>query len=558
MCGAAAAAGGRPPPNFHLSFEDRSVSTSPEAVPTRVRPIHLGTILVLVVGLLITAALSLGAQAVHNTNENRLLAQRVREAAAVVAAAVPTLQTPLASAAVLAQATRGDATSFEQLMMPVATGAPFVSASLWSLASSSPTLLATVGQKPELATAAPATISRVLRAAVGSGGKVTISDFLASPERRLGYAYASPGVGATYVVYTETAFPKDRRATIDKDSAFADLDYALYFGTSPSSAQLVASSTGGAVPRDRKSSATVAFGTSHLLLVMSPKKELGGDLLARLPWGLGGAGLVLTLAGAFLVERLVRRRVHAEVLADENDELYREQRTVAQTLQHSLLPDKLPNIPGLELAARYVAGVEGIDIGGDWYDVVSLDDDHIVFVVGDVSGRGLRAATAMAELRYAVRAYAAQGDAPDAILTKVSRLIKVGRDGYFATAVCGAIDLPARRASVANAGHPDLLLVTPSEARFVTNEIGAPLGVVEGEPYSSVSMTIPAHATLLAYTDGLVERRGENLDVGRERLRTAGLDTSGSMDDMLARILDQAIPTGSADDTAILGFRWLT
>jgi serine phosphatase RsbU (regulator of sigma subunit) len=176
-----------------------------------------------------------------------------------------------------------------------------------------------------------------------------------------------------------------------------------------------------------------------------------------------------------------------------------------------------------------------------------------------VSGRGLRAATAMAELRYAVRAYAAQGDSPDAILTKVSRLFKVGRDGYFATAVCGAIDLPARRASIANAGHPDLLLVTPSEALFVTNEIGTPLGVVEGEPYSSVSMTIPARATLLAYTDGLVERRGENLDVGRERLRAAAAaDTSGSIDDMLTRILDQAIPSGSADDTAILGFRWLT
>jgi serine phosphatase RsbU (regulator of sigma subunit) len=555
MCGAAA---GRPTvANFHRTLEDRSVSTSPAAVPTRVRPIHLGTIAVLLVGLLITAALSLGAQSVHDSNENRLLGQRVREAAAVVTAAVPTLQTPLASAAVLAQATGGDAISFQQLMMPVATGAPFVSASLWSIAPSQPTLLATVGQKPELATAAPSTISRVLRAAVGSG-KITISDLLASPERRLGYAYASPGAGAAYVVYTESAFPKNRRATIDKDSAFADLNYALYFGTSPSARQLVASSTGGAVPQNRKASAAVPFGNSHLFLVMSAKKELGGDLLARLPWGLGAAGLVLTLAGAFLVERLVRRRVHAEVLASENDELYREQRTVAQTLQHSLLPDTLPSIAGLALAARYVAGVEGIDIGGDWYDVVSLDDDHIVFVVGDVSGRGLRAATAMAELRYAVRAYAAQGDAPEVILTKVSRLIDVGRDGHFATAVCGAIDLPARRVSVANAGHPDLLLVAAGDARFVTTEIGAPLGVAEGAPYSSVSMTIPAHATLLAYTDGLVERRGENLDVGRERLRSAAADTSGSVDDMLTRILDEAIPTGSADDTAILGFRWLT
>ena len=185
-----------------------------------------------------------------------------------------------------------------------------------------------------------------------------------------------------------------------------------------------------------------------------------------------------------------------------------------------------------------------------------LDDGQVVFVVGDVSGRGLRAATTMAELRYALRAYAAQGDSPAEILTKVSRLINVGRDGQFATALCGAIDVVGHRLTLANAGHPDPLLVTHDDARYVPTAIGPPLGVATSEPYRAVTVSVPASSTLLAYTDGLIERRGETLDVGLERLRRGALRSDGSVEELLTSVLAQAIPTGSADDTAILGLRW--
>jgi serine phosphatase RsbU (regulator of sigma subunit) len=518
--------------------------------------IHLGSVSVLLIGLLITATLSIGAQSLHNSNERRLLHQRVREAAAVLTAAVPDVETPLATAAVLAAATDGASTPFHQIMGPLVTSGRFVSASLWSVSATSARRLVTVGPAPELASEPPATAQRVLRPASGAA-TVTINDLLSAPDRRLGYAYAAPGTGSRFVVYAESSLPRNRRSQVDTNAAFSELDYALYIGRNPTPDQLLASSTKGAVLHGNRASATVPFGNSALLLVATARIELAGDVLARLSWALAIGGLILTLAGAFLVERLLRRRDHAETLARENDELYREQRNVTLALQHSLLPDMLPSIPGLELAARYVAGADGVDIGGDWYDIVPRDDGSVVFVVGDVSGRGLRAATTMAELRYAFRAYAMEGDEPAAILAKVSRLISVARDGHFATAVCGTVDVGGHRMTFANAGHPEPLLVSGDDAHFAAAPIGPPLGVENEGFYSAVTVPIPMGATVLAYTDGLIERRGEHLDTGRERLRLGSLDSPGSLDDQLSLILTRAIPSGSSDDTAILGLRWL-
>ena len=280
---------------------DDAVATPPaptDPKPTRAArwSIHPGTTAVLLVGVVITSVLSLGTQSLHDTNETRLLRQRVREAATVVAAAVPNLQTPLASAAVLADATDGDATSFTQLMQPsVAAGTPFSSVSLWSTVDpGAPRLVDTVGGPTELAGQSPAAITHVLTPAIGHA-TVTINDMLSSPDRRIGYAYGT--TKARFVVYAEAALPKNRRAAVDKNSAFADLDYAVYLGKAPSSRELLASSTGGALPQGRRASDAVPFGNSSLYIVMAARTELGGNLLARLPWLLAAVGLLLTLAG---------------------------------------------------------------------------------------------------------------------------------------------------------------------------------------------------------------------------------------------------------------------
>ena len=370
-----------------------------------------------------------------------------------------------------------------------------------------------------------------------------------------------------FVVYAESQLPRNRRARIARNSAFADFDYALYLGTRPDPTNLLASSNGGDEPiRGRRGSVAVPFGDRKLLIVLAPRAELGGTLLLRLPWALAAIGLFFTLAAAALVERLSRRREHAENLARElekiaaeNARLLADQRTVAYELQHSLLPKSLPSVPGVDLGVRYLAGDEGVDIGGDWYDLLPLGDGQLLLVVGDVSGRGVRAATVMASLRYAIHAYAAQGDPPTVILTKLSDLLDVeGDDGGFATVLCAAIDVSAHRMTIASAGHLPPLLIAGGGADLVPIRTGVPVGVNGGVSYESVTVTIPPRATVLVYTDGLVERRGESLDLGLDRLRHAAVGVDGSLEHLLTTIVDRLTEVGSSDDTAVLGVRWRT
>ena len=147
---------------------------------------------------------------------------------------------------------------------------------------------------------------------------------------------------------------------------------------------------------------------------------------------------------------LARRRVYAERLAGvldrvaaENREMYTQQRSIAQTLQHALLPEALPALPGLQVSARYVPAAAGVDVGGDWYDVVRCDGDRVLLVIGDVSGHGLRAATTMASLRHATLAYAAEDPSPASVLSKLSNFVNASSPDYFATVLCVLVDAPA-------------------------------------------------------------------------------------------------------------------
>lgn len=527
--------------------------------PRRNRRVHTGSVIVLIVGLLITGGLALGARILRNDNEDRLLRERRNEIAQILTTATSTNHVPLQSAALVADETSGSQKAFKTLITPVVgtgAGRTYDSASLWTDGPGGPREVVVVGRQPTLARESPEAVAAVL--AKARAAKTLSVQNLLEPARRIGYA-AAAGANSRYVAYAESQqLPRGRKATVARNNAFADFDYALYLGRA-SPANLLASSTGGEdLGGGRKETARVPFGDSAITLVLAPKGDLGGTFLLRLPWFLVGLGLLLTVAAAALVEYLSRQRERAENLAGENARLLADQRNVAYELQHSLLPESLPSIAGVDLAVRYLAGVEGVDIGGDWYDVIPLDPDNVLLVMGDVSGRGLRAAAVMASLRYAIHAYAAQGDGPTVILTKLSKLLDVERDGGFATVLCAAIDIPARTMTLASAGHLPPLVKSNGSAELATLRTGLPVGVSGPGTYEAVVVDVPPQGTVLLYTDGLVERRGEILDDGLDRLRDAARSVDGSLEHLLTEVVDRLTDTGSSDDTAVLGVRWRT
>ncbi|HEX4540747.1 MAG TPA: SpoIIE family protein phosphatase [Acidimicrobiales bacterium] len=436
-----------------------------------------------------------------------------------------------------------------------------MSASLWSLPPGTTPAIAVVGTGPAVAASLPQVQALLVRAA--RSPVLSVTGMLNQPQPRLGYAFAAPGAGGGFAVYAESAIPPNRRLQIESNSAFSDLNYALYLGRTQRPANLVATDLSHLPVSGRHAVTTVPFGDAAFTLVMTARGNLGGGLSQDLPWVVAVLGALLAVIAALATERLIRRRTNAEaaatelgVVAGENQRLYFEQRGLAEALQHALLPLEVPGFAGVEIRVEYLPGVGGVEIGGDWYDIIHLDDGAFLLVVGDVSGRGLRAATVMASLRYAIRAYAAQGDQPSIILDKLSELLSVAGDGHFATVICALVDIKRHQMIVANAGHLNPLLVVGHEARFVATDVGAPVGVSEHTSYHSVTVPVPGGATLVTFTDGLIERRGEDLDVGMERMRRAVLASNGSLDNMMRNVLHDLTPDGSDDDIALVGVKW--
>ena len=544
---------------MHVTRTERPARAEALARAEPIRRLHAVTVLVVVIGLLITAGVVVGSWIVHDNNEDRLLTQRVHEAATVAASSISGLSGQMAAASVAAETGAGDTTVFTDLLKADVDTGRFASASIWPLGQAEPQPSFVLGGAPALASESGASRRDFLAGTVERPNTVAIRDLLDNEQRRLGYAFAVDDAGS--VAYVEAVLPKNRRARIASDSAFADLDYALYLGTRPADSHLLASSSGHGVDGGRTASDSVAFGDSKILLVVSPSGELGGGLLAALPRILGALGLLLTGVAAFLTERLIRRRETAEELsnrmeevADENADLYASQRDIAQQLQRSLMPRSLPHFSGLESAARYQAGVAGTEVGGDWYDVLPIAEDRVVFSVGDVCGRGLTAAVLMASLRYSIRAYALEQPDPATILDKLSSMLGSTTDDNFATVICGTLDATAGTLSVARAGHPDLLVVDRHGAHYLDAPLGPPVGVDPNWSYAASTHVLPDDTTLLAYTDGLIERRREHLDIGLERLRTAAL-ADLPIGQLVTHLVDTLVDGGD-DDVALLALHW--
>jgi serine phosphatase RsbU (regulator of sigma subunit) len=216
--------------------------------------------------------------------------------------------------------------------------------------------------------------------------------------------------------------------------------------------------------------------------------------------------------------QLVADRLAVAVYVDRT----RSERAAAAMLQESLLPSLLPSTAGWELAARYVAGAES-GVGGDWYDVFDLPGGRMGVVIGDVVGNGLRAAVVMGRLRSALRAYALEHADPAVVLDKLDRKANHFEHETMATVAYAVIDTATQRMSIAVAGHlPPVLAVPGEDARFADVAVDPPVGFyLAPTGRRSTDLDLPPGALVVLYTDGLVERRGQDLDAGLERLRRA-------------------------------------
>jgi serine phosphatase RsbU (regulator of sigma subunit)/putative methionine-R-sulfoxide reductase with GAF domain/anti-sigma regulatory factor (Ser/Thr protein kinase) len=232
------------------------------------------------------------------------------------------------------------------------------------------------------------------------------------------------------------------------------------------------------------------------------------------------------------------------------------QRGVVDALQHSLVPERLPVVPGLQLAARYRPAVRRGGIGGDWYDAFPLTRGGVALVAGDVMGHGIAAAAMMAQMRTGLRAYALDGRSPAQIVDRLNRLALTLASHQMTTLVLAALDLEHERVHVVSAGHiPPVIRGPDGTARVLDLESDAPLGVSSTTRFHAHEFELPLGSTLVLVTDGAVEVRGESVQQGLDRLRdlTATETDLPSLCEAIARGDVRGRPAD--DDVAVLAAR---
>jgi serine phosphatase RsbU (regulator of sigma subunit)/anti-sigma regulatory factor (Ser/Thr protein kinase) len=239
----------------------------------------------------------------------------------------------------------------------------------------------------------------------------------------------------------------------------------------------------------------------------------------------------------------------------ESARLFERERTVARTLQDSMLASERPTDDAVEFDWAYLPATEDLDVGGDWYDVVPVRDGCYAVVIGDVVGHGLEAAATMGQLRNSLRTYLVDGIGPAAALNKLAHLVAVTDDRALATIFCARLDLDTLQLTFSNAGHPPPLLSAGGAATWLEGARGVPLGARVGGPYVEATCELRLGDAMLMYTDGLVDRRGASLIDEMDRLQEIVRHPTSSAQQLVDRVVLGHVPEHLPDDVALLGFR---
>lgn len=236
----------------------------------------------------------------------------------------------------------------------------------------------------------------------------------------------------------------------------------------------------------------------------------------------------------------------------ENVRLYDRERRTAETLQRALLPQRLPRLPGVRLAARYLPGGDGAEVGGDWYDVIPSAGSRVTLAIGDVVGRGVPAASSMGYVRTGCRAYALMDLPPEVVVGYMQQLLSTLEEAHFSTLVYSVLDLETGRLRLVNAGHPPPLLIDAAGARYLKRARSAPLGVRDQEGLTADELLLERPSTLLLYTDGLLGRDAEG---GLAALLEVAERPSEGLEELCDAVLEALVRPDLQDDVALLAVR---
>lgn len=302
-------------------------------------------------------------------------------------------------------------------------------------------------------------------------------------------------------------------------------------------------------------------GDQHLALVhqlqftsyMTVPLSVGGEVRGTVTLVSAGSGRRFSSKDLAAAEELADQMAAVVERARIHDREHR----ISHTLQESLLPDRLPEVPGLVLAGRYLPAADYAEVGGDWYDALLLDGGNAGLVVGDVQGHDMEAASIMGRLRHALSLMLSEGAAPAEALGRLNQFLLASEVDHIATVLVAILDPRTGHLRYASAGHPPPVLVCPTGPCSLPVATGPPLGL-PGAAYSE-HIALMGEGPLLLFTDGLIERRDRDLDEATVALlasvsRAPHTDPAGLADYLLS---EAGGDNANADDVVILSARRL-
>jgi hypothetical protein len=509
----------------------------------------------LLIALLVTAVASwLTAVAVHD-QEHRLLKERAAEVSLVLTSAINVVPESLAAQGGILRATDRSKSAYERSALASVAAGPGKLSFAWLRPEPSGSGYVVLGAAGDsLRTGEVVTDARVATFDRAMHSTQAVATPVTGVDRRLGFALGPPAAPAGTVLYRESALGPVAAPRAAASAPFAELDVVIYDSSTPNQSQILASTTRDLPLRGDVRTEPLAAGASTWLLSVKARRPLVGSVAADAPWLVLIVGVLASLLIATVIAAAASRR-------DAALALYAGEHQIAETLQRSLLP-QLPVLPGLDLAARYLAAGTGQEVGGDWFDAFPISGGRVGLAIGDVIGHDLTAASAMAQIRASLRAYALDGDAPGSVINRLDHLVDTLDLTQLVTVIYAVLE-PAepdgsRLLRYTNAGHLPPLLREPHGAVHTlaggdSVVIGAPITV----QHSEAKRRLEPGSTLLFFTDGLVEVPGRRLEEALDRIGTtfARHDDAMSLDTLCEQVLATTTDRELRDDVALLVVR---